>query len=60
MKRGNTKMKRYKVPVNIYVDSENEESAEILVSRMMCGTETMPRMWDVGDAEFKFEHEDIS
>lgn len=46
-------MKRYKVPINIYVDAENEECAENLVSQMMCGTERMARMWDVGEAEFR-------
>lgn len=51
-------MNRYKVPVNFYVDAEDEESAEDLVSRMLCGTEVMARMWDVEIAEFKFKHEE--
>jgi hypothetical protein len=42
-------MKRYKVHVNIYVDAENEDAADDLVTQMMCGTEMMSRMWDVQD-----------
>jgi len=47
---------RYKVPVNIYVDAINDEAAEDFVSDMLCGRETMSRMWDVGTAEKQFVH----
>jgi hypothetical protein len=42
--------KRYRVPVNIYVDAENGEGAEDIVTKMLCGTEMMSRMWDVQEA----------
>jgi hypothetical protein len=53
-------MRRYKVPVNIYVNSEDDLTAEELVTQMMCGAELMSKMWDVGDAEFKWEDESES
>lgn len=51
-------MKRYRVCVNIYVDSENEDEANDVVTRMMCGTETMSKLWDVQDAILSYTLED--
>lgn len=49
-------MNRYKVPVFVYVDAETEKEAEDLVTQMLCGVEVMSTMWDVGDAEKRWEH----
>jgi hypothetical protein len=43
-------MKRYCVSVNIYVDAKSDIEAEDIVTKMMCGTEMMSRMWDVQEA----------
>ena len=51
-------MNRYQVPVFIIVDAETDTEAENLVTSMMCGTETMSRMWQVEKAEFKWRHEE--
>lgn len=48
---------RYRVPVNFYIDAESEKDAEDFASDMMCGREIMARMWDIGCAEKKFDHE---
>ena len=43
-------MKRYRVSVNIYIDAKSNIEAEDIVTKMMCGTELMSKMWDVQEA----------
>ena len=52
----NKMIKRYKVTVNVYVDAEDEDAADDLVTQMMCGTEMMSKLWDVQDVTFRWEH----
>ncbi len=52
----NKMIKRYKVTVNVYVDAEDEDAADDLVTQMMCGTEMMSKLWDVQDVTFRWGH----